>query len=280
MITTGLKKFFNPYRSNTGDGNLQDLKNEITASNGGSTTAQFGFDLTRQATAFQRLTSISYPYFVDGGGGGLTSVTAVLKRIKYNAGSADTETTIATSASGYGTTNNSYQIGVTTVNSPSFFGVNDGHIYRLEVTFLSSGSGDIIINNAGLEVVYDEKNLVPDQLFYSSAGNITTSSPVYLQPFGGNINELNAIFQIINDCVITDLYVFLRNAPGTGNSYTVTVRKNVTDTSLAVTISGTATTGNNTTNPISFAAGDKISVKVTSTGTPTQGNVSVTLNRF
>lgn len=68
---------------------------------------------------------------------------------------------------------------------------------------------------------------------------------------------------------VSKLSVKLDTAPGVGNSRTFTFRKNGSNTSLAVTISGTDTSGVDTTNTVSMASGDSISLLHTESGTPT-----------
>lgn len=68
---------------------------------------------------------------------------------------------------------------------------------------------------------------------------------------------------------VSNLYVRLGAAPGAGKSRTFTIYKNGSDTGLSVTISDTATEGSDTTDTISFSAGDWFTLKHTSSGTPT-----------
>lgn len=63
-------------------------------------------------------------------------------------------------------------------------------------------------------------------------------------------------------------FVQLDNAPGAGISRTLTIRKNEVDTALAVTISDTAVAGNNVSDTVQIAAGDKISIVASNSGTP------------
>jgi hypothetical protein len=62
-------------------------------------------------------------------------------------------------------------------------------------------------------------------------------------------------------------------APGSGKQWVFTIRKNGVATGLTITIANSATTGADTTDSVSIAAGDQISVSCTPTGTPTQPNV-------
>lgn len=75
---------------------------------------------------------------------------------------------------------------------------------------------------------------------------------------------------------LKNLYVKLGTAPGGGNSRTFTVYKNGSPTSLALTISGTNTAGSHTSDPVSLAAGDDISLVASSSGSPAAtGSVNV-----
>ena len=68
---------------------------------------------------------------------------------------------------------------------------------------------------------------------------------------------------------IGGLRVVLSAAPGAGNSYNFTVRKNVTNTSLGFTISGTDTSGEDYANIVDFVAGDLLNIQITPTSSPT-----------
>ncbi len=57
-------------------------------------------------------------------------------------------------------------------------------------------------------------------------------------------------------------------APGAGNSYIFTIMKNGVAQSLAVTISGTDTAGDDTTNEVDLVAGDYVGIRITYTGSP------------
>lgn len=76
---------------------------------------------------------------------------------------------------------------------------------------------------------------------------------------------------------LQNLRVLLTVAPGSGKSYTVTLYKNGSSTALTVTVSDLATTGSDTTHTVSVAAGDKLRIEYTTSGTPTstQMNTSV-----
>jgi len=67
--------------------------------------------------------------------------------------------------------------------------------------------------------------------------------------------------QLGQACTLKKLYVLLQAAPGDGHSYTFTVRETSVDTAITVTISGVATTGNDTVNTHSVAGGDEVDLE-------------------
>ena len=80
---------------------------------------------------------------------------------------------------------------------------------------------------------------------------VNAESPVQLaMPAGGTVQELHAT-------------VF--PAPGAGNSFTFTIRKNGGSTSVACTVSGTATSCADSNNAVGFSTSDLISVQVVQT---------------
>jgi hypothetical protein len=74
---------------------------------------------------------------------------------------------------------------------------------------------------------------------------------------------------------IKNLYVQSDVAPGAAKTWTITVRKNGSDQTMVVTLTGASqTTGNDTAHPITVAAGDSISIKVAPTSTPAAARIS------
>lgn len=68
---------------------------------------------------------------------------------------------------------------------------------------------------------------------------------------------------------IKNLYVAMSTAPGSGKSRTFTLMVNGSASSLSCTVSDTSTLANNTSDTVSVSAGDKISIKDTTSGSPT-----------
>lgn len=67
--------------------------------------------------------------------------------------------------------------------------------------------------------------------------------------------------------------IVLSEAPGAGTSWVFTVQKNSVDTAIVVTISDTATSGQDVTNEVILAAGDRLTLKAT-VGSGTPANVA------
>lgn len=103
------------------------------------------------------------------------------------------------------------------------------------------------------------------------SANISTTGTQYLAAMGRSSAALTVeAFTLIPIAVsgtFRNFRVKLPAAPGSGVTRTFTVRKNAVDTALVVTISGTSQTlGSDTSNDVTFAAGDTISIKHVVTG--------------
>jgi hypothetical protein len=82
-----------------------------------------------------------------------------------------------------------------------------------------------------------------------------------------------------NACTSEKLYIQLGTAPGSGNSYTYTLRNasTATDTALACTVSGSSTSCSNTQS-ITINAGTILELKTVAGGTPSTTYVSSTFS--
>ncbi len=120
---------------------------------------------------------------------------------------------------------------------------------------------------------------------YSYFVGITASNPVagsvrYLN-LDGNlgvvVTETQCSQIIPDDITVTNWFVKVANAPGSGKTLTLTIVKNGTDTAKVVTVTGTNTTGSDTSS-LSLAKGDRVSVKYELTALGTNpGGLSYTL---
>lgn len=109
----------------------------------------------------------------------------------------------------------------------------------------------------------------------ATVNDLPTAAGTTFLPYGGLVTS-DAVaenrMQMIAPIAFTmqNLIVNVDNAPGAGNSWAFTIRKNGVDTALTVTVSGgSATSATDLTDQVSFAPGDLISMKLVSVGTPT-----------
>lgn len=275
MITTGIKKFFNATTSDTTDG-VSDLKTDILVPHNTTYKLQYAISPERLGSGFIRLTSINFMYLVQSGANPV-SITTALKRKKYNNGSSDTTTTITTSDSGFGVTNTNYYIGTTTITSPVFLSENDGHQYLYEVSIQGNVSLDSDCLISGLEVVYDIQNiLAPTPLYLNSNGTLVSGN--FIKYNGNTPTEFNGQYLCNKSGTVSNMYVKLSGTPDGTETYTLTARKNGTNQSLSVAISGSNTSGNDTTHSFSVAAGDLLSVQNIITNGTKVVSVIVTLD--
>jgi len=109
----------------------------------------------------------------------------------------------------------------------------------------------------------------------------STTSTYYAGPVTGtpafDNNEVFGRQVWPTDGTFTNLLITLAGAPGTGKSWTFTVRKNGVDTALSVVISDTATTGRDTTHSVAVAPGDLLSLKSVPSGTPSASGWLITV---
>lgn len=109
----------------------------------------------------------------------------------------------------------------------------------------------------------------------SNVINGSTTTWIGVGQIGGS-NESTAIVIIPHAMTLTNMYLlhYSGNQPATG-SQVITVRKNAVDTALVITIaagaSPSATPYSNTSNPITFAAGDRLSIRRVNNATGSGG---------
>jgi len=100
----------------------------------------------------------------------------------------------------------------------------------------------------------------------------------FTSPFN-NINwgttESNCAIPVLVNGSFKNFKIVREVAPGAGTSVTYTFRKNGVNTALAVTISGTNTTGEDIVNSAAFTVGDKVSLICNYTGGVAPGYVKI-----
>lgn len=75
---------------------------------------------------------------------------------------------------------------------------------------------------------------------------------------------------------LSQFRVHLTVAPGSTDTYVLTVYKNSVATALTCTVTGASSTCSDTTNSVTFAAGDDIAVGMTETGSPSASRAMYT----
>lgn len=71
--------------------------------------------------------------------------------------------------------------------------------------------------------------------------------------------------------------VRLGTAPGSGNTWTITLQKNGSNTAISIPISGTNTEGEDTTNTVSYAAGDTLRWVIVRTNSPASSGIDLSI---
>ncbi len=104
-------------------------------------------------------------------------------------------------------------------------------VFSISSTGVPSGSTTVLAGGASSI----------DQASFALIGHTGTGTS--LMPYSGRLS---------------DFYIKLGTAPGVGNARTFYIYKNGGATGITISISGTATTGNNTTNVVYFDAGDSV----------------------
>lgn len=103
---------------------------------------------------------------------------------------------------------------------------------------------------------------------------LQTSGTQYIWAQGVSQDSLNTSEPLGRQIIptagtIKNLYVKLGGTPGSGNDYTFTLYQNGSPTAMTCTIADSATAAHDTTNTVTVAAGDSISLQYIGTSTPT-----------
>ena len=98
---------------------------------------------------------------------------------------------------------------------------------------------------------------------YFPLGNLSLSLNVSTSETTGGVQQVCATAGTFSSWKLR-----MDTAPGTGNSWTLKIRKNGADTGMEIVISGTATSGEDVTHTFDVTPGDKVSVQSTPSSTP------------
>ncbi|MBI3319307.1 MAG: hypothetical protein HYZ89_01795 [Candidatus Omnitrophica bacterium] len=125
----------------------------------------------------------------------------------------------------------------------------------------------------GLQVTSSQLNV--KCLPIGGASESSHNSTFQMAAFGGSDDNdrLDRVWPVPVSASITSLSTFVKTAPGSGKSWTVTLRKNAADTSLSCVISGSSTSCS-ASGSVTFTAGDRLGVQFVEGGSAsgTQGS--------
>lgn len=111
----------------------------------------------------------------------------------------------------------------------------------------------------------------------SMLGGVATISGSTTSYFGGYVGsitlnstttETNAYTAIPFNCSISDFYVYSSSSMSVGTGYQFTIRKNGSNTVVTTTINSASQTASDTTNNVSFSAGDVFTIQSSPSNTP------------
>jgi hypothetical protein len=140
----------------------------------------------------------------------------------------------------------------------------------------SYGTGGLPIANGTTSLNYIIRDNLPQQLAGSnntrgaslrgvSLGTVAAGATVYMGPNGAQANEGDAFLMMDKPGVVTQFIVEVDVAPGAGQSFTYTIRKNGVDTAMVAVISNAGTFQTvSSVNQFTVSAADRLSVKLVS----------------
>ena len=120
----------------------------------------------------------------------------------------------------------------------------------------------------------------PSKWFGSYVMAPSTSVVNYAPPFGAASSfttEVSSHGIIPSSGTVRELHVKVDTAPGAGKSYTIALSQELSATALTCQISDSNTTCNDTSNSISVTAGERLSIKITPSGTPAAARMAFNL---
>lgn len=140
-------------------------------------------------------------------------------------------------------------------------------------TYIPSGTPTAPANSFPLAILFTSTNTNESVLLTSGygAGVLSTTVTNYLSIVGSptfSTTENISSFVLPVAGLIDHMYMQSNVAPGGSASYTFTVEKNGADAAVTCTVSAAATTCNDLSNSVAFAAGDTVSIKSVPASSP------------
>lgn len=131
--------------------------------------------------------------------------------------------------------------------------------------YLSSDTVDLKAHAVSIYGVAGPETLETNggALYFGSGPTLMSPGTFYLNDVAAYPSEASAKRTMASAKTMSSLSVSCSTAPGSGQSFTYTLRKNGADTALTCAISGaSATTASDMSHSVSFAPGDELSLKV------------------
>ncbi|WP_420973732.1 hypothetical protein [Bacillus thuringiensis] len=107
----------------------------------------------------------------------------------------------------------------------------------------------------------------PAMIIWADPGSLPNGATRYYRPGTSSVSTTEVFIRLNQKAVIKSLGIRALSGPGGTNINTWTIRKNGSDTSLAVSLTGTQVSNINSSVSVSFQAGDSISLKVVTSAT-------------
>ncbi|RLE37238.1 hypothetical protein DRJ17_06990 [Candidatus Woesearchaeota archaeon] len=114
-------------------------------------------------------------------------------------------------------------------------------------------------------------------LTFTSYTSVSADSTVYIGLSGQATVEANAEYVVPFDCVARNMYVIAGSAPGTGESFTYTLRVNGASTDLSVVVSDSSRTNSDNADYITLSAGDRVCIQLVTSASASSTVHSVTI---
>lgn len=141
-------------------------------------------------------------------------------------------------------------------------------------------SANVLMSNGSGVMSWKQQ---PVAVFGGNSKGATTNNE-FLSLYGnfefGSGAENDAEILIPRAGVIKNFRVYLTQTPNAATSKTFTVRKNGANTAVTVTIPNGSQTASDLTNTLTVAAGDRVCIKITHTGSPGTANAVYGLEMY
>jgi uncharacterized delta-60 repeat protein len=149
---------------------------------------------------------------------------------------------------------------------------------------ISQTAGNIILSMTALETMTTNNNpftcnMLTNFMLWADTGTLPTGIS-FMRPGTASVSATEIKFKLPRKVIVKSMYVRAVTAPGSSVTDTWTVLKNSVATSMSVSLTDSQQENSNTTNAISFNAGDYISIQVNKDALSATSDVIVCLELF